>query len=81
MECRDKQDVVVWLDLVGFLAFELPVGIVDQDQDARAAVSVRCRGSELPHCERRGGGVETTYMWLSRTNKSDRGSFMRFLQR
>jgi hypothetical protein len=37
---RDKQDVVTRLDLVGFLALELPVGVVDENQDAGAAVSV-----------------------------------------
>ncbi len=37
---RDKEDVVTRLDLVGFLALELPVGVVDENQDAGAAVSV-----------------------------------------
>jgi hypothetical protein len=37
VESRDKQDVVARLDLVGLLALELPIGVVDEDQDARAA--------------------------------------------
>lgn len=31
MQSRDKQDVVTALYLVGLLAFELPVGIVDEN--------------------------------------------------
>jgi len=33
---RDEEDVVVGLQGVGGLAFEFPVGVVDEDQDARA---------------------------------------------
>lgn len=31
---RHEDDVVVWLQLVAVFAFELPVGIIDQDQDS-----------------------------------------------
>jgi hypothetical protein len=39
MEGRDKQDVVTRLNLVGFLPLELPVGVIDEHQDAGPAVS------------------------------------------
>ncbi len=36
MQCRDEEDVVVFLqDIVGF-AFKFPVGVVDEDEDSRA---------------------------------------------
>ena len=39
MEGRDKQDVVAGLNLVGFFPLELPVGVIDEHQDAGPAVS------------------------------------------
>lgn len=45
MQRRDKQDIVTALDFVRLLALQLPVGIVDQHQDARAAAfNVSCSG-------------------------------------
>ena len=75
MEGRDKQDVVVRLNLIGFFAFELPVGIVNEHQNAGAAVQVSMQVDE----KRDEDGK--TYMWLSRTNSSARGSFMKFLHK
>lgn len=37
VERRHKEDVVAGLQLVVFFALELPVGIVDEDEDARTA--------------------------------------------
>lgn len=38
VESRDEQDVVAGLYLIGLLALELPVCVVDENEDARAAV-------------------------------------------
>lgn len=36
MQCRDEEDIVMFLqDIVGF-AFKSPVGVVDEDQDSGA---------------------------------------------
>ena len=37
VERRHKEDVVAGLQLVVFLTLELPIGIVDEDEDARTA--------------------------------------------
>lgn len=37
VERRHKEDVVAGLQLVVFFALELPVGIVDEDENARTA--------------------------------------------
>lgn len=60
MQRRDKQDVVTALDLIGLLALQLPVGIVDQDQDTRAAVFLFSTVSAVTVARggrREGGGV------------------------
>lgn len=36
MQRGDEQDVVTTLDLIGLLALQLPIGVIDQDQDSRA---------------------------------------------
>lgn len=33
MQSRHKQDVIATLDLVGLLTLQLPVGIIDENQD------------------------------------------------
>jgi hypothetical protein len=38
MQRRDKQDVVAILELVLILALQLPVRIVDQDEDAWSSI-------------------------------------------
>ncbi|KAF1731109.1 hypothetical protein CRV24_009185 [Beauveria bassiana] len=37
VERRDKQDVIATLQLIRLLALELPVCIIDEDQDARSS--------------------------------------------
>lgn len=39
VEGGDKQNVVARLNLISFFPFKLPVGVVYEHQDARAAVS------------------------------------------
>ena len=38
MESRDKEDIVATLQLVRILALKLPIGVVDQAQDAGSPV-------------------------------------------
>lgn len=40
MQCRNEENVVVSLNLVGFLAFKLPVRIVDEDKNAGPSVAI-----------------------------------------
>lgn len=46
VEGRDKQDVVVRLNLIGFFPLELPVGIVNEHQNAGAAAQVSMQVDE-----------------------------------
>lgn len=41
VEGRDKQDVVLRLDLIGFLALKFPIGVVNQHENAGPAVRVQ----------------------------------------
>lgn len=36
VQCRDEQDVVVFLQDIVRFAFEFPVGVVDKDKNSRA---------------------------------------------
>lgn len=36
VQCRDEQDVVVFLQDIVRFAFEFPVGVVDEDENSRA---------------------------------------------
>jgi hypothetical protein len=39
MQCGHKQKVILGLDLVGFLPFQLPVGVINKDENARTAIA------------------------------------------
>lgn len=67
MQRRDKQNVVTALDLVCLLTLELPVRIINQDQDSRTAA----RRSEMLLSRRRGRGV---YVSTCRCGAGDVGA-------
>jgi hypothetical protein len=39
MQCGHKQKAILRLDMIGFLSFQLPVGVINEDENARAAIA------------------------------------------